>query len=179
MPRRISVPCELLCCRENASWRGTIGNWDSSRFLSLLRRADKRAWECSSRLMPSVLVRDIATQRDTKLPMQSAVEVSDDVVEKMLSDSLEHAFDDIGERAFAEACLKADEMLPAVETALRRLGGEVAPEEREKISQLVRQVQEARETHSLSSLKTALSGLDKLTEPLAAKLVEEIMQGRL
>ncbi|MGA7883875.1 MAG: Hsp70 family protein, partial [Terrimicrobiaceae bacterium] len=127
----------------------------------------------------SVLVRDIATGRDTKVQMQSAVEVSDDVVEKMLSDSLEHAFDDIGERAFAEACLKADEMLPAVETALRRLGGEVTPEEREEISQLVCQVQEAREKHSLSSLKTALSGLDKLTEPLAARLVEEIIQGKL
>ena len=92
----------------------------------------------------SVLARDIATGRDTKVKMQSAVEVSDEAVEKMLSDSLEHAFDDMDERAFAEACLKADEMLPAVETALRRLGDEVAPHEREKISGLVRQVSEAR-----------------------------------
>jgi molecular chaperone DnaK len=40
----------------------------------------------------------------------------------MLSESLEHAFEDMNERAFAEACLKADEMLPAVDTALNGLG---------------------------------------------------------
>ena len=109
----------------------------------------------------SVLARDIATGRDTKVKMQSAVEVSDEAVEKMLSDSLDHAFEDMDERAFAEACLKADEMLPAVETALQRLGGEVAPQEREKIAGLVRQVLEAKEMRSLSNLRTALNELDK------------------
>ena len=127
----------------------------------------------------SVLARDIATGRDSKVKMQSAVEVSDEAVEKMLSDSLEHAFEDMDERAFTEASLKADEMLPALETALQRLGGEVAPEERDKISGLVRQVLEAKEMRSLSNLRTGLSELDRITEPLAARLVEGIMQGRL
>ena len=55
--------------------------------------------------------------------------------------------------------LKADEMLPAVETALQRLGSEIGPDEREKISGLVRQVLEARESGSLSDLRTALNEL--------------------
>jgi molecular chaperone DnaK len=97
----------------------------------------------------------------------------------MLSDSLEHAFEDMDERAFTEACLKADEMLPAVETALQRLRGEAAPEERKTIAGLVRQILEAKETRSLSNLRTALNELDRITEPLAARLVEAIMQGRL
>ena len=41
----------------------------------------------------SVLARDIATGRDVKVSLQSAVEVSDEAVEKMLADSLEHAFE--------------------------------------------------------------------------------------
>jgi molecular chaperone DnaK len=127
----------------------------------------------------SVLARDVATGRDTEVKIQSAVEVSDEAVEKMLSDSLEHAFEDMDERVFTEACLKADEMLPAVETALRRLGDEVAPQQREKISGLVRQVLEAKESHSLSNLRRALNELDEVTEPLAARLLEGIMQGRL
>ena len=56
---------------------------------------------------------------------------------KMLSDSLEHAFEDMDERAFAEACLKADEMLPAVETALRTAWRTKSPQEREEIRSLV------------------------------------------
>ena len=126
----------------------------------------------------SVLARDIATGRDTEVSMKSAVEVSDEAVEKMLADSLEHAFEDMNERAFAEVCLKADEMLPAVQSALERLGNEVAEEQRQEIIILVAQVHEARAAHSLEKLKNTLSQLDKVTEPLAAQLVEAILQGR-
>ncbi|HEU4679984.1 MAG TPA: Hsp70 family protein, partial [Terrimicrobiaceae bacterium] len=109
---------------------------------------------------------------------QSAVEVSDEVVEKMLADSLEHAFEDMDERALTEACLKADEMLPAVELALARLGDEVTPAVREEVSRLVAEIVEARAARSLARLKEALSKLDKLTEPLAARLLEGIIEGR-
>jgi molecular chaperone DnaK len=126
----------------------------------------------------SVLARDIASGRDTKISMKSAVEVSDEAVEKMLADSLEHAFEDMNERAFTEACLKADEMLPAVETALERLGAEVNEEQRQEIHLLVSQIHEARAAHSLDKLRTTLSELDKVTEPLAAQLVEAILQGQ-
>jgi molecular chaperone DnaK len=126
----------------------------------------------------SVLARDVATGDDTKVSMKSAVEVSDEAVEKMLADSLEHAFEDMNKRAFAEVCLKADEMLPAVQTALERLGNEVAEEQREEIATLVAEVQEARVAHSLEKLRNTLSKLDKVTEPLAAQLVEAILQGR-
>jgi len=126
----------------------------------------------------SVLARDIATARDTRVNMKSAVEVSDAAVEKMLADSLEHAFEDMNERAFAEACLKADEMLPAVETAFERLGNQITEEQRQEIVTLVAQIHEARADHSLEKLRNGLSELDKVTEPLAAQLLEAILQGR-
>ena len=52
--------------------------------------------------------------------IRSAVEVSDEAVEKMLADSLEHAFEDMDERVFTEACLKADEMVPLIRDFLGR-----------------------------------------------------------
>jgi molecular chaperone DnaK (HSP70) len=106
------------------------------------------------------------------------VEVSDAAVEKMLADSLEHAFEDMNERAFAEACLKADEMLPAVETAFERLGNQITEDQRQEIVTLVAQIHEARAAHSLEKLRNGLSELDKVTEPLAAQLLEAILQGR-
>jgi molecular chaperone DnaK len=126
----------------------------------------------------SVLARDIAAACDTRVSMKSAVEVSDAAVEKMLADSLEHAFEDMNERAFAEACLKADEMLPAVETAFERLGNQITEEQRQEIVTLVAQIHEARADHSLEKLRNGLSELDKVTEPLAAQLLEAILQGR-
>jgi molecular chaperone DnaK len=120
-----------------------------------------------------VLVRDIATKEDTKVTIDSAVEVSDEAVEKMLADSLEHAFEDMDERAFTEASLKADEMIPAVASALAQI--EVAPDERQQIEDLVTRAKDAQANRSLSKLKSALAKLDEATEPLAARLIEKAM----
>jgi molecular chaperone DnaK len=198
IPRNTTIPCKAGEMFTNAaanqrSMRITVlqgeremarDNWKLGEFeipFAPAPRGQARVgvqFEIDADGLLSVLARDVATGSDTKVQMQSAVEVSDEAVEKMLSDSLEHAFEDMDERAFTEACLKADEMLPAVETALQRLGAEVAPEDRDRISALVGQVFEAKTTRSLSNLRTALNELDKITEPLAARLVEEIMHGR-
>ena len=122
-----------------------------------------------------VLARDTSTGLDTLIDIQSAVEVSDEAVEKMLGDSLEHAFEDMDERIFTEAKLKADEMLPAVDTALIALGDEVPGEVRAAISALVEKIRAALEARSTSDLKNLLRELDAVTEPLAAALIEKTL----
>ncbi len=77
--------------------------------------------------------------------------MSDEAVEKMLADSLEHAFVDMDERAFTEACLKADEMIPAVASALAQI--ETTSEERGLIEELVERVKTGQANRSLSKLK--------------------------
>jgi molecular chaperone DnaK len=198
IPRNTTIPCKAGEMFTNAAANQTSmriavlqgeremarDNWKLGEFeipFTLAPRGQARVgvqFEIDADGLLSVLARDIATGRDTKIRMESAVEVSDEAVEQMLADSLEHAFEDMNERAFAEACLKADEMLPAVEIALQRLGNEVADEERRKISALVARITEAREAHVLSDLRNTLSELDKTTEPLAARLVEAMMQDR-
>ncbi|MCK9587786.1 MAG: Hsp70 family protein [Terrimicrobiaceae bacterium] len=123
----------------------------------------------------NVLARDTATGTDTVVKMRSAVEVSDEAVEKMLGDSLEHAFEDMGERVLTEARLKADEMLPAVEAALLQLGPEVTDEERAALSGLIGDVRHARAEKSAPRLKAALAALDEATQPLATRLIEKAL----
>ena len=198
IPRNTTIPCKAgemftNAAANQASMRIAVlqgeremagDNWKLGEFeisFAPAPRGQARVgvqFEIDANGLLSVLARDIATGRDTKVSMKSAVEVSDEAVEKMLSESLEHAFEDMNERAFAEACLKADEMLPAVETALERLGNEVTEEQRQEILILVAQIHEARAAHSLEKLRKTLSELDKVTEPLAAQLVEAILQGR-
>ena len=122
-----------------------------------------------------VLARDTSTGLDTLIDIQSAVEVSDEAVEKMLGDSLEHAFEDMDERIFTEAKLKADEMLPAVDTALNALGDEVPGEVRAAIFALVEKIRSALQTRSTADLKNLLRELDAVTEPLAAALIEKTL----
>jgi len=96
-------------------------------------------------------------------------------VEKMLGDSLEHAFEDMDERIFTEAKLKADEMLPAVDSALEALGDEVPAEIRAAISGLVQKIRTALEARSTADLKSLLRELDTITEPLATALLEKTL----
>jgi molecular chaperone DnaK len=124
-----------------------------------------------------VLARDTATGTDRVLEIRSAVELSDEAVEKMLGDALDHAFDDMGERVFTEAKLKADEMLPAVDAALEALGGAVDAATREQVLELSGKVRESLAAKNAAELKKLLEELDKVTEPLAAMLVERAMGG--
>ena len=69
-----------------------------------------------------VLARDTKTGAEKTVEINSAVDVSDEAVEAMISESLEHAFDDMSERVWTEAKLKAEEMLGAVEAAFAQVG---------------------------------------------------------
>jgi molecular chaperone DnaK len=121
-----------------------------------------------------VLARDTATGQDSSLALTSAIDVSDEAIEKMLADSLEHAFEDMDDRQFAEARLKAEEMLPAVETALASV--EIEPGELEAIRSAEASVRHALEKRSLQKLKSSLAKLDDATQSLAARLMEKLMQ---
>ena len=198
IPRNTTIPCKAgemftNAAANQASMRIAVlqgeremarDNWQLGEFeipFTPAPRGQARVgvqFEIDANGLLSVLARDIVTGRDTKVSMKSAVEVSDAAVEKMLADSLEHAFDDMNERAFAEACLKADEMLPAVETALERLRDLVSEQQRREILTLVAQIHEARAAHCLEKLRSNLSELDRVTEPLAARLVEAILEGQ-
>lgn len=81
-----------------------------------------------------VLARNIATGEDTVLAIESAaVDVSDERVETMVSESVDHAFADMNARVFTEARLKAEELLPAVAVALAEFREALPAEERREI----------------------------------------------
>jgi molecular chaperone DnaK len=124
-----------------------------------------------------VLARDTATNRERRVEMRSAIDVSDTAVESMLDASLEHAFEDMSARQFAEAKLKADDLLAAVRTAIPKLGADLSSEDRAEVDRLVADVEKAVELKSAPALKKANEALDQGTEHLAALLIEQAMRG--
>ncbi len=118
-----------------------------------------------------VLARDTKTGREKIVEINSAVDVSDEAVEAMIADSLDHAFEDMNERVWTEAKLKAEEMLGAVESACAVLGEPVSPE----ISKLLEELRGALGSGDGQRLKKANAALDHATEPLAALLVEKAL----
>jgi molecular chaperone DnaK len=124
-----------------------------------------------------VLARDTRTGAEKVVSLTSAVDVSDEAVEAMIADSLEHAFEDMSERVWTETRLKAEEMLTAVEKALELAGDRFPAPERQCIVQLANEVRAAMESRETPRLKAANAGLDEATQELAALIVEQAMAG--
>ncbi len=123
-----------------------------------------------------VLARDTKTGVEKIVEINSAVDVSDEAVEAMISESLDHAFDDMSERVWTEAKLKAEEMLSAVEAAFARVGDSIDPDEKETILRAAAALREALGTNDTRRLQAANAALDDATQGLAAALVEKAMQ---
>jgi len=123
-----------------------------------------------------VLARDTKTGAEKIVEIKSAVDVSDEAVEAMISESLEHAFDDMSERVWTETKLKSEEMLRAVDSAFAQIGDAIEPAEKEKIEEAAKAVRQALKTHDARKLKSANDALDEATQDLAAAIVTRAMR---
>jgi molecular chaperone DnaK len=126
-----------------------------------------------------VLARDVKTGVEKIVEIKSAVDVSDEAVEEMIASSVDHAFQDMSERVFTEASLKATEMLPAVRAALEQLGDAVDAASREAIARLMAEVESALESREVQRLKKANAALDEGTQGIATLLIERAMEEAL
>ncbi|MEY2571819.1 MAG: molecular chaperone DnaK [Verrucomicrobiota bacterium] len=127
----------------------------------------------------NVLARDTKTGAEKIVEINSAVDVSDEAVEAMISESIEHAFDDMSERFWTETKLKAEEMLKAVESAFAQMGDAIDAAEKEKIESAAAEVRKALTIHDARKLQTANTALDEATQTLAAAIVERAMRAQL
>ena len=123
-----------------------------------------------------ILARDTQTGLERRLAIDSAVDVSDQAVEAMISDSIDHAFDDMSERVWTETKLKAEEMLRAVDAALGQVGETLSPAETERIRVSAARVQEALKKGDTRSLQAANAALDEATQSLATTVLERAIQ---
>tara|TARA_B100000925_G_scaffold105739_1_gene77975 strand:- start:10346 stop:12145 length:1800 start_codon:yes stop_codon:yes gene_type:complete len=122
-----------------------------------------------------VLSRNTETGKDHILEIKSsAVDVDDSSVEQMVSESIDHAFDDMNERIWTEARMKSEELLPAVESGLELVGSKLSENELTEIhkaSTLVKGILTS-DLKDAAALKQANHTLDEATQNLAALLVE-------
>jgi molecular chaperone DnaK len=130
----------------------------------------------------TVLARDTATGTDRVLEISdAAVDVDDARVEAMISESVDHAFDDMNERIWTEARLKSEELLPAVDAALAAAGDALSVGEIAAIGDAANAVRVVLDDPAKPAqrLKQANQALDEATESLAAILVERAMEKAL
>ena len=133
-----------------------------------------------------VLARDTKTGAESVLQMKSAVDVDDAAVQKMVEESVEHAFEDMRTRQWIEAKLRAQETLKATAKALEDLAHELEANYKLEIEGAVQRVNEILSEENPETgagdptrLKAAVGNLDEVTKPLADVLMDRAMEALL
>jgi len=133
-----------------------------------------------------VLARDTATGVEKIVEMKSAVDVNDEDVQRMVEESVEHAFEDLAARRWIEARLKATETAEATKKGLLEHGVDLPAEQRGMIEAALNAVTAALATEdaekgsgNLQALKAANDQLDAATKPLADLMMDRVMEAML
>ena len=157
-------------------------NWSLGKFAIEFESAPKGVprvgvqFEIDANGILHVLARDTRTGKEKVVEVKSAVDVDDAAVQKMVEDSVEHAFEDIAARRWVEAKLRAEQTL---EAARRVLDDELATEFRPQIEGAMADVESALKTEDATKLKAAHARLDEVTQPLAEALMDRAMEAML
>jgi molecular chaperone DnaK len=195
IPRNSTIPCKAGEMFTNAVANQTAmqivvlqgerelakDNWELGRFEIEFGKVPKGMarvgvqFEIDADGILHVLARDTLTGVEKVVELTSAVDVADEAVEKMIAESLDHAFDDMSERLWTETVLKSNELVPAVRSALTLVGEQISTADHEKIEALVTAVDEALKVRDLQRLKKANAALDEGTQHLATLLIDRAM----
>ena len=163
-------------------------NWSLGRFeleFESAQRGGARVgvqFEIDADGILQVLARDTTTGREKIVPIQSAVDVSDDRVQEMVEESVEHAFEDMDARRWVEAALKAGEAVKAAREGLEAFRDELDNAQiiDEAIVAVEGLLQSAdNDQGDLPALKAAVARLDQVTLPLADLMMDRAMEAML
>jgi molecular chaperone HscA len=97
----------------------------------------------------------------------------------MLKDSIDHARDDVHARALREQQVHAQSMIAATEAALASDGDLLSAEEAKPIRAGVDELRSLAAGNDHRAIKASIDGLNRLTEPFAARRMDRSVQRAL
>ncbi|PTY01935.1 molecular chaperone DnaK [Verrucomicrobia bacterium LW23] len=127
----------------------------------------------------SVLARDIKTGKQKVVEIKSVIDVADEEVERMVAESVEHAFDDLAQRQWIETKIKAGTILTETRKAMAQYRHRIVDEDVAEIDLRVARLEAALEGEVLAELKAAVQSLDEATQPLATVILDEALESGL
>jgi len=118
--------------------------------------------------------------------MQSAVDVEDSEVQKMVEESVEHAFDDLRARQWIEAKIRAGETIMATRKTMAEYASELEADYKAQLDAALEEIESVlatedprTKTGDPKKLKEANAKLDEVTKPLADHAMDKAMEAML
>lgn len=167
-------------------------NWSLGRFEIEFEPAPKGVprvgvqFEIDADGILHVLARDVKTGKQKVVDIKSVVDVNDAEVQKMVEESVEHAFDDLRARQWIEAKLRAAETITATRKGLAECAADITADYRRQIENALEAVEAVlaqedpkTKTGDPNKLKAANAALDEATRQLADLMMDKAMEAML
>ena len=167
-------------------------NWSLGRFTLEFEPAPKGLprvgvqFEIDASGILRVLARDTKTGHEKVVEIKSAVDVDDEAVQRMVEESVEHAFEDLTARRWVEASLKAREAVAATRKGLAECAAELEAGYQAQVEAALTAVEAALKLEASGTgpdqtrrLEAAGAELDEVTKPLAGLMMDKAMEAML
>jgi molecular chaperone HscA len=121
----------------------------------------------------------VVTAKELRSGVAQSIEVkpqyglSDAEVEQMLLDSLQHAKDDMQQRALVEAQTEAQVMLNTTEAFLQKNSNFLSAEERQTTRAHMEALQQKSQSGTKDEIQQAIEALNEVSKPYAERLMDE------
>jgi molecular chaperone DnaK len=167
-------------------------NWSLGRFELEFEPAPKGVprvgvqFEIDANGILHVLARDVKTGHQKIVQMKSAVDVEDSEVQKMVEESVEHAFDDLRARQWIEAKIRAGETIMATRKTMAEYASELELDYKKQLDAALEEIESVlasedpkTKTGDPKKLKEGNAKLDEVTKPLADHAMDKAMEAML
>ena len=124
----------------------------------------------------SVTAVDLRTGHERSVEVKPSYGLTDEEIERMLEESIDHAEEDVRQRQVREARVDADAILHATRAQLAAHGTLLEPGERERIDAAVDRLTRARDAEDYVAIRDAYDALSTESEPFARRIMDGALQ---
>ncbi|MCG7345085.1 molecular chaperone DnaK [Sporosarcina sp. ACRSL] len=121
----------------------------------------------------TVKAKDLGTQKEQNITIQSSSGLSDDEIERMVKDAEANAEEDKRRKEEADLKNDADQLVFMAEKTLKDLEGKVSEDEVKKVEDAKEELKTAIEAGNLDEMRTKKTALEELVQQLSVKLYEQ------
>jgi molecular chaperone DnaK len=161
--------------RERASDNKSLGRFDLSDIPPAPRGMPQVevSFDIDANGILNVSARDKATGKEQKIVIKASSGLSDEEIERMVTDAEAHAAEDKKFRELVDVRNQADALLHATEKSLGELGDKVGGEERGSIESAVNSLKDALKGDSKETIEAKIKALSEVSASLAQRLYEQ------
>ncbi|KRN33345.1 molecular chaperone DnaK [Weissella halotolerans] len=121
----------------------------------------------------SVSAKDLGTNKEQKITIQSSGSLSDEEIERMMNDAKANEEADKKRKEEVDLRNEVDQLIFSSEKTLEEVGDKVAADEKKAVEDAVADLKAAKEADNLEDMKTKKEALEKVAQELAVKLYQQ------